>query len=95
MHELCECKRGEGFKESFDAHLNFEQMNETFVELFQLYDDHIEKGKSISTEREFRSYCALLKMDNNPGYKLSFLFIYAYIFIYFLSRRDYLHGYLF
>ncbi|XP_024027516.1 SAC3 family protein B [Morus notabilis] len=68
MHELCEYSRGEGFSEGFDAHLNIEQMNKTSVELFQLYDDHRKKGISIPTEREFRGYYALLKLDKHPGY---------------------------
>ncbi|KAM1301306.1 hypothetical protein ACFX2H_012359 [Malus domestica] len=68
MHELCEYSRGEGFAEGFDAHLNIEQMNKTSVELFQLYDDHRKKGINIPTEKEFRGYYALLKLDKHPGY---------------------------
>ncbi|XP_047271262.1 SAC3 family protein B isoform X2 [Capsicum annuum] len=70
MHELCEYTRGEGFSEGFDAHLNIEQMNKTSVELFQLYDDHRKRGISVETEREFRGYYALLKLDKHPGYKV-------------------------
>ncbi|CAH9099508.1 unnamed protein product [Cuscuta europaea] len=70
MHELCEYTKGEGFSEGFDAHLNIEQMNKTSVELFQLYDDHRKKGHSVPTEREFRGYYALLKLDKHPGYKV-------------------------
>ncbi|XP_050373863.1 SAC3 family protein B [Argentina anserina] len=68
MHELCEYSRGEGFAEGFDAHLNIEQMNKTSVELFQLYDDHRKKGIKIPTEKEFRGYYALLKLDKHPGH---------------------------
>ncbi|KAL5541727.1 hypothetical protein UlMin_009437 [Ulmus minor] len=68
MHELCEYPKGEGFSEGFDAHLNIEQMNKTSVELFQLYDDHRKKGINIPTEKEFRGYYALLKLDKHPGY---------------------------
>ncbi|KAF3457246.1 hypothetical protein FNV43_RR01903 [Rhamnella rubrinervis] len=68
MHELCEYPKGEGFYEGFDAHLNIEQMNKTSVELFQLYDDHRKKGIHIPTEKEFRGYYALLKLDKHPGY---------------------------
>ncbi|KAF3457269.1 hypothetical protein FNV43_RR01926 [Rhamnella rubrinervis] len=68
MHELCEYPKGEGFSEGFDAHLNIEQMNKTSVELFQLYDDHRKKGMHIPTEKEFRGYYALLKLDKHPGY---------------------------
>ncbi|XP_062108497.1 SAC3 family protein B isoform X2 [Humulus lupulus] len=68
MHELCEYSKGEGFSEGFDAHLNIEQMNKTSVELFQMYDDHRKKGISIPTEKEFRGYYALLKLDKHPGY---------------------------
>lgn len=71
MHELCEYTRGEGFSEGFDAHLNIEQMNKTSVELFQLYDDHRKRGINVETEREFRGYYALLKLDKHPGYKVS------------------------
>lgn len=71
MHELCEITKGEGFSEGFDAHLNIEQMNKTSVELFQLYDDHRKKGISIPTEKEFRGYYALLKLDKHPGYRVS------------------------
>lgn len=71
MHELCECMRGEGFSEGFDAHLNIEQMNKTSVELFQLYDDHRKRGINVDTEKEFRGYYALLKLDKHPGYKVS------------------------
>lgn len=70
MHELCEITKGEGFSEGFDAHLNIEQMNKTSVELFQLYDDHRKKGISIPTEKEFRGYYALLKLDKHPGYRV-------------------------
>ncbi|XP_008795089.2 SAC3 family protein B isoform X1 [Phoenix dactylifera] len=70
MHELCEYKKGEGFSEGFDAHLNIEQMNKTSVELFQMYDDHRKKGISVPTEKEFRGYYALLKLDKHPGYKV-------------------------
>ncbi|KAK6130411.1 hypothetical protein DH2020_035821 [Rehmannia glutinosa] len=69
MHELCEYTKGEGFSEGFDAHLNIEQMNKTSVELFQLYDDHRKKGIHVPSEREFRGYYALLKLDKHPGYK--------------------------
>lgn len=71
MHELCQYTKGEGFAEGFDAHLNIEQMNKTSVELFQLYDDHRKKGIEVPTEREFRGYYALLKLDKHPGYKVS------------------------
>ncbi|XP_057489188.1 SAC3 family protein B-like isoform X2 [Actinidia eriantha] len=70
MHELCEYTKGEGFSEGFDAHLNIEQMNKTSVELFQLYDDHRKKGVEVPTEKEFRGYYALLKLDKHPGYKV-------------------------
>ncbi|CAL5415933.1 unnamed protein product [Camellia sinensis] len=70
MHELCEYTKGEGFSEGFDAHLNIEQMNKTSVELFQLYDDHRKKGMQVPTEKEFRGYYALLKLDKHPGYKV-------------------------
>ncbi|KAH9683110.1 SAC3 family protein B [Citrus sinensis] len=70
MHELCEYTKGEGFSEGFDAHLNIEQMNKTSVELFQMYDDHRKRGLIISTEKEFRGYYALLKLDKHPGYKV-------------------------
>ncbi|KAL8216377.1 hypothetical protein R6Q57_023214 [Mikania cordata] len=70
MHELCEYTKGEGFSEGFDAHLNIEQMNKTSVELFQLYDDHRKNGTEVPTEREFRGYYALLKLDRHPGYKV-------------------------
>ncbi|CAH8356714.1 unnamed protein product [Eruca vesicaria subsp. sativa] len=70
MHELCEYTKGEGFSEGFDAHLNIEQMNKTSVELFQMYDDHRKRGITIATEKEFRGYYALLKLDKHPGYKV-------------------------
>ncbi|KAJ6323509.1 hypothetical protein OIU76_010921 [Salix suchowensis] len=70
MHELCEYKTGEGSIEGFDAHLNIEQMNKTSVELFQMYDDHRKKGINVPTEKEFRGYYALLKLDKHPGYKV-------------------------
>ncbi|XP_006407964.2 SAC3 family protein B isoform X2 [Eutrema salsugineum] len=70
MHELCEYTKGEGFSEGFDAHLNIEQMNKTSVELFQMYDDHRKKGIVVPTEKEFRGYYALLKLDKHPGYKV-------------------------
>ncbi|XP_010679374.2 SAC3 family protein B isoform X2 [Beta vulgaris subsp. vulgaris] len=70
MHELCEFSRGEGFTEGFDSHLNIEQMNKTSVELFQIYDDHRKRGIFIPTEKEFRGYYALLKLDKHPGYKV-------------------------
>ncbi|XP_042501561.1 SAC3 family protein B [Macadamia integrifolia] len=70
MHELCEYTKGEGFSEGFDAHLNIEQMNKTSVELFQMYDDHRKKGIDMPSEKEFRGYYALLKLDKHPGYKV-------------------------
>ncbi|XP_065863486.1 SAC3 family protein B [Euphorbia lathyris] len=70
MHELCEYTKGEGFSEGFDAHLNIEQMNKTSVELFQMYDDHRKKGIIVPSEKEFRGYYALLKLDKHPGYKV-------------------------
>ncbi|KAF7837198.1 SAC3 family protein B [Senna tora] len=70
MHELYEYAKGEGFSEGFDAHLNIEQMNKTSVELFQMYDDHRKKGIYVPTEKEFRGYYALLKLDKHPGYKV-------------------------
>lgn len=73
MHELCEHTKGEGFSEGFDAHLNIEQMNKTSVELFQFYDDHRKRGINVPTEKEFRGYYALLKLDKHPGYKVSHL----------------------
>jgi hypothetical protein len=73
MHELCEHTKGEGFSEGFDAHLNIEQMNKTSVELFQMYDDHRKRGINVPTEKEFRGYYALLKLDKHPGYKVSHL----------------------
>jgi SAC3/GANP family len=77
MHELCEYNKGEGFSEGFDAHLNIEQMNKASVELFQMYEDHRRKGISVCTEREFRGYYALLKLDKHPGYKASALFSFS------------------
>lgn len=74
MHELCEHAKGEGFSDGFDAHLNIEQMNKTSVELFQMYDDHSKKGLFVSTEKEFRGYYALLKLDKHPGYKVGILY---------------------
>lgn len=71
MHQLCEFTKGEGFSEGFDAHLNIEQMNKTSVELFQMYDDHRKKGINVPSEKEFRGYYALLKLDRHPGYKVS------------------------
>lgn len=71
MHELCEFSKGEGFAEGFDAHLNIEQMNKTSVELFQMYDDHRKRGIIVPSEKEFRGYYALLKLDKHPGYKVS------------------------
>lgn len=73
MHELCEYSKGEGFSEGFDAHLNIEQMNKTSAELFQMYDDHRKKGINIPTEKEFRGYYALLKLDKHPGCIVSHL----------------------
>ncbi|CAN6482648.1 unnamed protein product [Victoria cruziana] len=70
MHEFCEYSKGEGFSEGFDAHLNIEQMNKTSVELFQMYDDHRKNGVVFPTEKEFRGYYALLKLDKHPGYKV-------------------------
>ncbi|KAK9139527.1 hypothetical protein Scep_009208 [Stephania cephalantha] len=70
MHELCEYKKGEGFSEGFDAHLNIEQMNKTSVELFQIYDDHKKNGITVFSEKEIRGYYALLKLDKHPGYKV-------------------------
>lgn len=70
MHQLCEFTKGEGFSEGFDAHLNIEQMNKTSVELFQMYDDHRKKGINVPSEKEFRGYYALLKLDRHPGYKV-------------------------
>jgi nuclear mRNA export protein SAC3 len=55
MHELCEYSKGEGFSEGFDAHLNIE---------------HRRKGVFFPTEKEFRGYYALLKLDKHPGYKV-------------------------
>lgn len=75
MHELCEYAKGEGFSEGFDAHLNIEQMNKTSAELFQLYDDHRKRGINVPTEKEFRGYYALLKLDKHPGYKVSNILI--------------------
>ncbi|XP_078148505.1 SAC3 family protein B-like [Carex rostrata] len=66
MHELCEYNKGEGF----DAHLNIELMNKALVELFEMYEDHRRKGIYVPTEREFRGYNALLKLDKHPGYKV-------------------------
>lgn len=71
MHELCEYTKGEGFSAGFDAHFNIEHMNITSVELFQMYDDHRKKGILVPTEKEFRGYYALLKLDKHPGYKVS------------------------
>ncbi|XP_038891506.1 SAC3 family protein B isoform X2 [Benincasa hispida] len=70
MHELCEFSKGEGFAEGFDAHLNIEQMNKTSVELFQMYEDHRKRGIIVPSEKEFRGYYALLKLDKHPGYKV-------------------------
>lgn len=71
MHELCEYKKGEGFNEGFDAHLNIEQMNKASVDLFEMYDDHRKRGIQVETEAEFRGYYALLKLDKHPGYSVS------------------------
>ncbi|GKU85614.1 hypothetical protein SLEP1_g257 [Rubroshorea leprosula] len=49
---------------------DIEQMNKTSVELFQMYDDHRKKGINMPTEKEFRGYYALLKLDKHPGYKV-------------------------
>ncbi|CAI0625832.1 unnamed protein product [Linum tenue] len=70
MHELCEYKKGEGFSEGFDAHLNIEHINKTSVELFKMYDDHRKKGVIVQSVKEFREYYALLKLDKHPGYKV-------------------------
>lgn len=71
MHELCQFKKGEGFNEGFDAHLNIEQMNKASVDLFEMYDDHRKRGIQVDTEPEFRGYYALLKLDKHPGYSVS------------------------
>lgn len=73
MHELCQYKKGEGFNEGFDAHLNIEQMNKASVDLFEMYDDHRKRGIQVETEAEFRGYYALLKLDKHPGYSVSIL----------------------
>ena len=73
MHELCESEKGEGFSEGFDAHLNIEQMNKTSIELFQMYDDHRNRGILAPSEAEFRGYYALLKLDKHPGHMVKFL----------------------
>lgn len=78
MHELCEYTKGEGFSEGFDAHLNIEQMNKTSVELFQMYDDHRKNGIIVPTEKEFRGYYALLKLDKHPGYKVRYQLLTAW-----------------
>ncbi|KAJ4791716.1 SAC3 family protein B [Rhynchospora pubera] len=70
MHDFCEYNKGEGFSEGFDAHLNIEQMNKASMELFQMYEDHKRKGIAVPTEKEFRGYYALLKLDKHPGYKV-------------------------
>lgn len=70
MHELCQYKKGEGFNEGFDAHLNIEQMNKASVDLFEMYDDHRKRGIQVETEAEFRGYYALLKLDKHPGYSV-------------------------
>ncbi|KAL4276073.1 hypothetical protein AHAS_Ahas20G0170700 [Arachis hypogaea] len=69
MQELCEYIKGKGFSTGFDAHVNIEHMNITSIELFQMYDDHRKKGILVPTEKEFRGYYALLKLDKHPGYK--------------------------
>ncbi|KAL4275788.1 hypothetical protein HN873_070974 [Arachis hypogaea] len=70
MHKLCEYTKGERFSAGFDAHFNIEHMNITLVELFQMYDDHRKKGILVPTEKEFRGYYALLKLDKHPNYKV-------------------------
>ncbi|XVF38589.1 hypothetical protein REPUB_Repub20aG0115100 [Reevesia pubescens] len=35
-----------------------------------MYDDHRKKGINVPTEKEFRGYYALLKLDKHPGYKV-------------------------
>ncbi|KAL1352042.1 hypothetical protein AAHE18_06G137900 [Arachis hypogaea] len=45
-------------------------MNITSVELFQMYEDHRKKGICVPTEKEFRGYYALLKLDKHLGYKV-------------------------
>ena len=78
MHELSEYSKGEGFSEGFDAHLNIEQMNKTSVELFQMYNDHRKRGSVIPTEKEFRGYYALLKLDKHPGYRVLVNLVYSW-----------------
>lgn len=70
MHELCEYPKGEGFAEGFDAHLNIEQMNKTYSDLFKMYDDHRRAGQPVASEAEFRGYYALLKVDVLPGFNV-------------------------
>ncbi|KAG1327856.1 hypothetical protein COCNU_01G017900 [Cocos nucifera] len=70
IHELCEYKKGKGFLEGFDAHLNIEQMSKTSVELFHMYNDQRKKAINVPTEKEFRGYYALLKLDKHTGYKI-------------------------
>ncbi|KAF5179650.1 Sac3 family protein b [Thalictrum thalictroides] len=35
-----------------------------------MYDDHRKKGITVMSEKEFRGYYALLKLDKHPGYKV-------------------------
>ncbi|XLR68934.1 hypothetical protein S83_019606, partial [Arachis hypogaea] len=38
-------------------------------QLWKMYEDHRKKGICVPTEKEFRGYYALLKLDKHLGYK--------------------------
>ena len=70
-HELCELRPQAGEAETFDSHLNLEQINKSLISLGTMYDRLAAAGTPLRSEAEFRGYHLLTLAGTHGRYRFS------------------------
>ena len=70
-HELCELTPRAGEAETFDSHLNLEQINKALITLGDMYDAAALAGAPLGGEAEFRGYHVLTLAGTHGRYRFS------------------------
>ena len=70
-HELCELTPQAGEAETFDSHLNLEQVNKALITLGEVYDAAAAEGTPLPHEPEFRSYHVLTLAGTHGRYRFN------------------------
>ena len=70
-HELCELTPQAGEAETFDSHLNLEQVNKALITLGEVYDAAASEGTPLPCEPEFRGYHVLTLAGTHGRYRFN------------------------